>query len=135
MSNSDASFLTVFFYLPQNQRENVENLIQFLQKHHMNFGRIQNETYWGPLHQVVKNANFVAQSYQPLSKVEFEFLSQFFVSKVILVAFFYKNQIWNVSRLQKITTSALFLQPSAESSPVVLSQLSVFWKGLQKIQF
>ena len=44
-SNLDASFLTVFFYLPQNKRESVENLSQFLQKHHMNFGRIQNETY------------------------------------------------------------------------------------------
>jgi hypothetical protein len=44
VSDTEASFLTVFFYLPKTKRENVEILIQFLQKYHMNFGGIKNKT-------------------------------------------------------------------------------------------
>jgi hypothetical protein len=114
----NGSFLTIFFYFPPKRREKLENLIQFFQQHNITVERIQNKKSLGSLSEVVKSANFIAQSCHSLSKSEFEYLSQFLISNVIVVAFFYQQQICSVLRLQKLNTDPTFLRPCVESSVV-----------------
>jgi hypothetical protein len=87
------AFLIMFFYLTDAEYNGLEHITEFLQKHKMVLRRLRKEKYSTVLNTFHKNANFVAKSCKPVSQAEFEVVNQFFVSNVIVVTFFYHNQI------------------------------------------
>ena len=97
----ESSFLTVFFYVSQNKTQNTESLIKFFQNNNMKVSRTCDAKLADPWRNFVKNANFVAQSRQSISRTDFEAWSPFLISHVIVVAFLYQNHIWNTERCRQ----------------------------------
>ena len=107
----DISSLAVFFYVTNNHQYEIDKLISSLQAQHLNFKRLKikaSREFFKSFPGFYKNANFIAWSSKPVSEKDFLILSQIFISKVIVIAFFYKGQIWSVSRVEK--TSQNFLK-------------------------
>ena len=109
MSNSNltksnirlSSFLTVFFYIPQKKNIDMVNIIQFLQRYEISFKRFNNKNCDKFLHFVQNNANYIAESKNPILTENFEVINRFLSSKLIVVAFFYRNQFLNKLRYKK----------------------------------
>ena len=99
--NHEGSFLKIFFYLTQTQRKKIEYLFHFLQKYKLKLGFLTKEKRFHLSHYFQGNANFIAQSIQPISQSDFATISFFLSSQVIIVSFFYQDQIWTVSRFLK----------------------------------
>jgi hypothetical protein len=134
-SKSEASFLTVFFYLPNRNPEKMDTLLQIFQQYSIRVEKIQNKKSLLELDNVIKIANFVGTSDQNISKSDFEYLSQFLIANVIVVAFFYQKRIWNVSRLQKLNTGSC-QEPHYLEFPFFWNeQLHLCWKNWNQISF
>ena|ERR1700712_3983771 len=91
--NYESSFLKIFFYLTITQREKIEDLFNFLQKYNLKLGFLTKEKRFYLSHYFQGNANFIAQSTQSISQSDFATISYFLSSQVIVISFFYQNQI------------------------------------------
>ncbi len=125
-----AFFLTLIFYLPQAKRENIESVIQFFQRHNFNFERLKNKK---GIFSALNNGNFIAHSRHMISWTDFEHVNDFLSTNIIVVALFYQNKIWTLSRLQKLKSANPFLPRSIKYFPNLEIQLHVLKKNLQQI--
>ena len=95
-SNKDlipTSSLTILFYLTSSKREELNGLIQFLQKHRIHLRRLRTKESLNVPTDFQRAANYIAESQNAISFIQFEAISQFVLSKVIVVVFYYQNQI------------------------------------------
>jgi hypothetical protein len=96
------STLAIFFYLTNSARDEVDNLKHVFQQYHMHLERFK-ETASADFY---KNANFVAWTNHSLSLQDITIINQILIGKVILIAFFYKRQVWTLSRIKTLQKSS-----------------------------
>ena len=92
-SSCENFYLKIFIYLTRIKRDKIEHLLPFLQKYKLKFGFITKDKRFYFSHYFQGNANFIIQSTQPISPSDFVTISCFLSSEVIIVSFFYQNQI------------------------------------------
>ena len=85
--------LKIFFYLTHTQGNKIEYLSHFLQKYNLKLGFLTKEKRFYVSRYFQRNANFIAQSTQFVSQSDFAAISGFLSSQVIIVSFFYQDQI------------------------------------------
>lgn len=83
----------MFFFLAHIQREQLQQVIQFLQKHDLIFHRIKNEKQRTASSYLRQNANYMAESTKPITQEQFLTISNFLCSKTLVVGFSYGKQI------------------------------------------
>jgi hypothetical protein len=88
-----ASSLRVFLFVTHLQREQLQDIIQFLYKHKLIVHRIKHEKQINACNYLRKNANYIAESIAPITVEQFSIISNFLCSKTLVIGFFYKNQI------------------------------------------
>jgi hypothetical protein len=99
--NQGNSCLKFFCYLTQTQRAKIEYLFHFLQKYKLKLEFLTKEKRFHMSHAFQVNANFIVQSTQPISQSDFIAICSFLSLHIIIVSFYYQNQIWTVSRFLK----------------------------------
>ena len=92
------SNLRIFFYLTNSTRDEVDNLKHVFQQYNIQLKRFE-ETASVFFY---KNANFVAWTNHSLSLQDILKINQILIAKVIIIAFFYKGQVWSSSRLKTL---------------------------------
>jgi hypothetical protein len=102
------SSLRVFLFVTHLQQEQLQEIIQFLHRHKLIFHRIKNEKQRNAYNYLRKNANYIAESIEPITSEQFVIIGNFLCSKTLVIGFFYKNQIWNSSRVQNAFSKGNF---------------------------
>ena|ERR1700744_4864992 len=88
-----ASPLRIFLFLTRFQQEHLQEVIQFLAKHKLLFRRNKNEKQINASGFLCKNANYIAESIEPITPDQFLIISDFLYSKTLVIGILYKNQI------------------------------------------
>ena len=107
------STVTIFFYLTNSARDEVDNLKHVFQQYNIHLERFKETT----TDDFYKNANFVAWTNHPLSLQDITSISQILVSKVLLIAFFYKQQVCTFSRIKTIQKSLILSESISTKAP------------------
>ena len=125
----DTSSVIILLQLTNTHREALETLKKIFQEYNLTLMRIKGHQFANnflSFSHLFTNSGFVAWSDNFRVEVKGALLDQLLNAKVIPLVFFYRGQIWTVSRLKKMGTG--FLQPSNS----VIIPCSLFWSNFHK---
>lgn len=92
-------FFMIFFCLTNSKRDNLEVIIAFLQKYNIQFKKFESRKENQIIQFVGYNVNYAAYCFEPISPTQFKEISQYLSSKVLIVAFFHTNEIYDLLRI------------------------------------